>query len=455
MKQIIFDHFRRWRVVLISIGAVCFLFAGFMEREGGPESPAISFHAILNHAIVYVCTFQLIIFYLGMCLTMDLQRGLARVLTTLPLTTKQIGRALWLASVAIPAVGLAAIGFLSLLVFSIGANRAMPLGSYLVACAIAAPTLGATFGAMTLMRTAIPNTFIDRIGTLFSNVLLMLPFFGLLFFDKTNPNLTVAGLFFAALTILTIIGWFRAGQLVSNRAGFRPVSRSSRKQTGQCKTPTGFGGIPFLITKTTGQVFFMYLVVMVGMLGATLLLDRHRTLQKIVEINANGYNLVIFSAWAVGIFQVFHMFILLRLLRTLPISTTKLAALLVFLPTASLVLMSLVLGACFYPFIGQAAALQFAAIFLIPMTITALAIPVVLWSGLERNSLALIGFVFFLSLTLPIFFGLDGVPLWFRGAVAMIIVSISFFTSKYLLPRSSKAYRFQLSNLGAWRMGGR
>jgi hypothetical protein len=67
----------------------------------------------------------------------------------------------------------------------------------------------------------------------------------------------------------------------------------------------------------------------------------------------------------------------------------------------------------------------------------------------------LIGFVFFLSLTLPIFFGLDQVPLSFRCAVAIIIVSISFIATKYLLPRSNKAYRLQLSNLGAWGMGGR
>jgi hypothetical protein len=455
MNRIILDQIRRWRVVMILIGAVYFLFAGFIEREGGSEMLAAPFNALLNHVVFYVYTFQIIIVCLGIFLTMELQRGLARVLTTLPVTTKKIGRALWLASVAIPAVGLTVIGFLALLVFSIGANRAMPLGSYLVACVLAAPTLGAMFGAMTFTRTAIPDTFIDRIGTMFSNLFLMLPIFGLLFFDKTNPNLPVAGLIFAALTILTIIGWFRAEQLVLNRAGFRLASRHPRKQTGQNKTPAGFGGIPFLIIKTTSQVFLMYLIIVVVMLGVTMLFSRHRSLQNAVESTAGGYNLVLFSAWAVGIFQVLHIFTQLRLLRTLPISTTKLAALLVFLPTASLALMSLILGTFLYAFIGQAEAFEVAAIFLIPITIADLAIPLVLWSGWERNSLALIGFVFFLSLTLPIFFGLDQVPLSFRCAVAIIIVSISFIATKYLLPRSNKAYRLQLSNLGAWGMGGR
>ena len=331
----------------------------------------------------------------------------------------------------------------------------MPLGSYLVACAIAAPTFGATFGAMTLIRTAIPNTFIDRIGAMFSNVLLMLPIFGLFFFVTRDTNLTVAGLVFTTLTILTVIGWFRAAQLVSNRAGFRLAPRHPRKQAGQYKSRTGFGGIPFLITKTTSQVFFMYLIIVVAMLGVSMFLGGHHSLQKTLEINAGGFNLVIFSAWAVGVFQILHIFLQLRLLRTLPLSTTRLAALLVFLPIASLALLSLILGAFLYVFIGQVEALKIAAIFLIPMTIAALAIPLVLWSGFERNSLALIGLTFFLSLTLPIFLGLDGVPLSFRCAVTIILVTASFIATKYLLPRSSKAYRFQLSKLSAWGMGGR
>jgi hypothetical protein len=67
MKRIILDQIRRWRVVLILIGAVYFLFAGFIEREGGSETLATPFHALLNHTIYYVCTFQIIIIYLAGC----------------------------------------------------------------------------------------------------------------------------------------------------------------------------------------------------------------------------------------------------------------------------------------------------------------------------------------------------------------------------------------------------
>ena len=455
MKRIILDHFRRWRVAMILFGVIFFLFAGFFSRDCIPETSDTPIHVLLNQTIFYVYVFQILIFYLGFFLTLDLQRGVARALTTLPVTTRRIGRALWLASVAIPAAALTIIGFFALLVFSIGANKALPFGSYLVTCLFAAPTLGAMFGAMTFTTTTIPETFIDRIRTMFSNVFMMLPIFGFLFFDRKNPNFTEAILLFLALTILSVIGWIRAEQLVLNRAGFRPASRQPRKQTAQYKTPTSFGGIPFLIAKTTGQVVLMYLFMAAIMLAMPILMGGHRTFQDSIRINAGGYNLVIFSAWAVGIFQVFHMLIQLRLLRTLPISTTKLAALLVFLPIASLVLLSIILGTFFFPFIGQPKALEVAATFLTPMTIVSIGIPLVFWLGLERNTMVLIGFVFFLSVTLPIWFGLDKVPLSLRFAVTAFLIGASFFVTKYLLARSSKAYRIQLSNLGAWGMGGR
>ena len=95
MKQIIFDYFRRWRLVFILISPFYFLYADFVLF--------FQFQSPLSQAMFYVIIFQIIIGFLGCLFTMDLQRGLARVMTTLPVTTKQVGRAWWMASVAIPA----------------------------------------------------------------------------------------------------------------------------------------------------------------------------------------------------------------------------------------------------------------------------------------------------------------------------------------------------------------
>jgi hypothetical protein len=174
-----------------------------------------------------------------------------------------------------------------------------------------------------------------------------------------------------------------------------------------------------------------------------------------VKINANRYNLVVFSAWAVGLFQVFQMLVQLRLLRTLPISTTQLAAVLVFSPIASLALLSIIIDVFIFPFMGQTKALEVAAILLIPMAIASASIPLALWLGFERDTMVLIGLLFFISIILPTFLRWDKVPLLIRYTATINLVVVSFFATKYLLARSSKAYRVQLSTLGVWGMGGR
>jgi len=458
MKLIILDHFRRWRFALILIGIVYFLFEGFFEREGISEMSDTKVIVLMHQTVFTLFIFQIIIF-LGFFLIYDLQRGLARVLIALPVTTKQIGRALWVASVALPALALTIIGFVALLIFSFGTNKTISPGNYLVGCFFAAPTLGAVFGALTFTTTwIIPFTFTDRIRVFFSNLVFLLPIFGFLFFQENTQTMTETILFFSALTTLSIIGWFRAEKLVLNRAVFRPVSRLTRTQTGQYKTPAGFGGIPFLIMKTTGNAFMMYLFLTAVMLATPMLMTGHHTLAESIKINASGLNLVIFSAWAVGLFQIFPMFIQLRLLRTLPISTTRLAAVLVFPPVISLALFSIMIGIFFSPFVGQTKALEVAATFLIPMTMVSVGVPLVARFGLERNTLALIGFGFFIGIAvvplwLSLWISLDKIPFLLRYVIVALLVLASFFGTKSSLARSSKAYRINLANLGGW--GGR
>jgi hypothetical protein len=454
MKKIILDHFRRWRFALISIGIVYFLFQGFFVREGISEMSDTKVVALLHQTVFTIFIFQIIMF-LAFFLIYDFQRGFARVLTTLPMTTKQIGRALWFASVGLPALALTVIGLLALFIFSIGTNKTISLENYLIGCIFAAPTLGAFFGALTFTTTwIIPVTFADRIRVFFSNAIFMLPFLGFFFLQGKNPTMTEAILFFLALTILSIIGWFRAEKLVLNRTGFRPISRLRGKQAWQYKTPIGFGGIPFLITKTTSHAFLMYLFLVAFMLAMPIFFEGHHTLQESIKINASGYNLVIFSAWAVGLFQIFPMFIQLRLLRTLPISTTQLAAVLVFLPIISLALLGIVIGLFFFPFVGQMEALKAVAAFLIPMTMVSIGIPLVAWLGLERNTLALIGLGFFIGIAVvPLWFSMDKIPLSTRYTAVALLTLVSFFGTKSSLAHGSKTYRINLANLGAW--GGR
>lgn len=165
MKRIILDHFRRWWLVLTAILIAYFVFLAFSIHENSSQTSNDRNVASVQHTINAVHNtfiFQILMF-LGLFLIFDLQRGLARVLTSMPVTTKQIGRAWWLASVAFPAMALGVIGLLALLIFSGGTNPLIMLENYLMNWILAVFYLGAIFCALTFMTTMIPDTFTDRI----------------------------------------------------------------------------------------------------------------------------------------------------------------------------------------------------------------------------------------------------------------------------------------------------
>ena len=181
MKNIILDHFRRWWLVLTAILIAYFVFQALSIRETNSQTSDEGVVATVNHTINMVHNifiFQAIM-WLGFLLFWDFQRGLPRVLTSMPVTPKQIGRAWWLASVALPAMALGIIGLLALLIFPGGKNSMILLDNYLTGWILIALYLGAIFGAQTFMATTIPDTFMDRIRTRLPNLLFPLAIMGL------------------------------------------------------------------------------------------------------------------------------------------------------------------------------------------------------------------------------------------------------------------------------------
>lgn len=185
MKRIILDHFKRWRLVLAACLIAYFAFQASYTHKDNTQSSDDPTTASIQHminAVHYTFIFQAVM-WLGFLLVWDFQRGLPRVLTSLPLTTKQIGRAYWAASVAFPAIALGIVGLLAVLIFSSGANLTILLENYLMNWSLAALYLGAAFGALTFMVTAIPDNLIDKIRAYPSNLLLCSQLWVLFFFS--------------------------------------------------------------------------------------------------------------------------------------------------------------------------------------------------------------------------------------------------------------------------------
>ena len=95
MTRLILDYYRRWGRVL-AIGAVPPLIMGWWITVE-PKTPIEFIVALLPVWLLHL---------------FDLSRGAVRVLLTLPLTARQIGRSWWFANVFIPAIMVAALLFL-------------------------------------------------------------------------------------------------------------------------------------------------------------------------------------------------------------------------------------------------------------------------------------------------------------------------------------------------------
>jgi hypothetical protein len=263
MKQIILDHFRRWWLVLAASLIAYFAFQAISIHKNNSQisdNPTVASIQHMINTVHSMYVFQAIM-WLGFLLMWDIQRGLPRVLTSLPVTPKQIGRAWWLASVALPAMALGVIGLFALLSFSGGTNTMFLLENYLKSWVLAALYLGAMFGALTFTTTTIPNTFIDRIHVGFPNSLFVFTIMGIIFLQLGTLTQTQTTLIFAAYLILSVVGWFRTERMVLQRAGFRPVAKSSNKKPTQHKIPQGFGGLPYLAQKIFVQTTLIGLAI--------------------------------------------------------------------------------------------------------------------------------------------------------------------------------------------------
>jgi hypothetical protein len=100
MKRLLLDYFRR-KSWILPFGAALELLIGWLA---GSYSRAFDF--------IPMFSMQIALFMGAMLFAFDLNRGVARTVASLPLTAAQIGRAWWLATVPIPAIGISALMFM-------------------------------------------------------------------------------------------------------------------------------------------------------------------------------------------------------------------------------------------------------------------------------------------------------------------------------------------------------
>ena len=477
MKPIILDYLKRWSLVLAAIFIAYFVIQALSVHKnysqahddrmsyGHMSAYQIAvrdpFIAKVIHGVEDVFIFQ-VIMWLGFVLMWEFQRGIPRVLINMPVTAKQIGRACWLASVAFPAIAVGLLGLLATLIFSGGTSTPILVENYLAGWVVIALYLGAMFGAQTFMATTMTDTFIGKLPNLLFALLFALALIGFLILLTETLTLTMLILFFSLFAILSILGWFRAERMVLQRAGFRLIAQSSRKGSARNKIPRGFGGLPYLAQRTFIQTTLIGLAlisVMTLAMSFFLRSDGQNRAEAIFSMIDGGSAYFIFLL----IFSICPMIFQLRVLRTLPVSSSALAALLVFLPVVSIAAIGVIVTVFAGCVAGATVTLHAVNTFLLLGAKTAVMVSVIVWRGLDAVTI----FLFFLMVVADSFISLVTVlifhagsktpehPFWIYLIVFFLCVAASLALTRRLLTKSSNAYRVRTLPANAWNMARR
>lgn len=434
MKRIILDHLRRWWLTWTAIGIGNLLMAGLITDSGQP------FSLFYWQVIFRIGAFQL---------QYDLPRGVARTLASVPVTLTQIGRAWWLVSVALPALFLAVTAALGLVGYALLLGKVVSLTAYVLFCVTNTALLGAVFY---LIVGGIGRGW-PQTPAQWLHMILFYALIAEMFVPKSVSLNTTNGIILTITTTgLTIAGWFRAGQFAMNRANPPPVvARGAVSRKGEA----GFGGLPLLFARIFVRSWlfgFLLIAMMLVMFSG----------MNIGHANGDSANRFVrglsgltgptqFQFFWMPIFQFAPLILHLRFIRTAPISTNALAAVLVLLPA----LVNLSLGAVI-------AALGYfgAGISPTPALINgalaagagALAISVLVGRGMDRNGMALAIFIMITTMTPMIFFE-NAKWMWIKLLVAAIELLVAWFMTRAALQKSTHAYRTQ-GNIYAMALSG-
>ncbi len=431
MNRLIFDYFRRWWWLLASGGA-------FQFKIGW------SISAKADYPFEF-WVFMVALWMGARLLNFDLQRGVARTVVSLPLTARQIGRSWWVATIPIPAVVLAGLLFLGAWAFHcFHPANLFPAERLGLASLFVLPWLGTTFTSIYGLNQDIFGTPQQRISTMFFSWLsVILLFGGMLTLQNASKQPLKFCLYMGLGALLIWAGWFRAERFVIGRASFRlPAGRQKNPLAG-VRLPGGYGGIPFLISVTFSRAFLMGLAIAGLMVLMTawegLGVSRQQSIAMLAMMGS------FMTCWFFVIFHLIQLVRQLRFLRTLPISPTRLAAVMILLAILPLVALGILLAAVAWPAVGSAASVAVLKSYIYILAPAAVCAIFVVWLGAATQTYLW---------TYLILFGFLMAPLWLRrhlffpeitfsqtaGFVAACVLP-AFLLVRRSLMRSSRAYR--------------
>jgi hypothetical protein len=455
MTRLILDHYRRWWLVLAFAGALEFGLG--LDAAWKPNQP-LEFWG-----------FMLALWAGANLLSFDLRRGFLRPVAALPLTARQIGRSWWLATVPIPAIVLAGLLFLGAETFChFHPDNVLPTEWLAKLSLFTLVWLGMVFPMTVNPTWSFGGGFWKTAGKIFVTWFSMLTLFGtMLLCQEALKSPVKFALLLAAGALLTVMGWVRAeqfdpGQVGPLTGGVKPSalgrgglglpSAKSKAATGRYQAPAGCGGIPFLMRASCIRAF-LYIASM-NVLMALLYFWRLQGMGGEAATLLFATTASFMSCGFVLVFQFLPILRQLRFLRTLPISETRLAALM--LVTVGLPIVALgALTAGFAQWaLGPVVALGVLNSYVFLLAPTSLSVLFGVWLGEGKLTWGLSFAILFGSqILLASLFRPQQHRFALTGCIAGGCILLAFLLTRLALARGGRVYRVQINPMGGLPWG--
>jgi hypothetical protein len=447
MTRLMLDYFRRWWWVL-ALAGLFELWVGSLIANR-PQDP-FEFWVLLGS-----------LWAGANLLSFDFKRGALRPVAGLPLTGRQVGRAWWVATVPLPAIGLAALLFLGAGTFcQFHPHKSLPTTQLALGSLFSLVWLGNAFP----MIFGVTRGWLGNRWQMGSNFLISILGFLMLFGSMLLAQGAAKSPFKCALLLgvggfMTLVGWVDADRLdigrgvqfyrgrpelpTMGRQRFQLTPLELKSIPNQPLSEAGAGGMPFFIFSRAMRICL--LIGAMSGLGALLLIWLGSPMPGHggVVVFAGTWSLM--SCGVVMVFQLIPALRQLRLLRTLPISLIALAGAIIATMLLPLVALGAASAAVAGVALGTPAALTFLTSYTFEMAPASLATFLAVWLGDGKLCYAVLIAVLFgsqqVQLRLQAYLHVMELPLSLAAAIAAGCVLLALLLTPWALRSSRHAYR--------------
>jgi hypothetical protein len=394
---------------------------------------------------------------------LGLQMRNRRVLLTLPFTGRQIGRTVWVLIVVIPSLLLAVFTGPAIFIARCSQLSAdeplLPVNSYsgFLPAWIQLAIVGSLgFGSVFWLFTRIPPILEQGISVrrqFFGAGLLIAVIGGGYLLARSPVDSEIKFLIICLVgAFFTVRGWFRAESMVVGPSSCRNETAGVSKPKEMFKPRAGCGGIPFLIVNCC--IRYIAVMTFVTVVGAGVIIwmqlvqaggpDQIKRSDILGAIKGFSFYAVFLSFWMllpIGLHQKF--------LRSLPLTSIKLAAVILCVPVAPFLLLFGILALIGIPVLGLSdsmSLLKVQLLYLPPICVFATAL---VWNNEKKFLRFVIALIVFILSASPAIYHVfrtsgRGLPLWMIVTIPLASCLLALYIINRLLQRNDMTYRTQM-----------